>query len=131
MDKELVYLAGFIDADGCVTVNRSKRGNKIYFGAVVGISGTRREPHDLAAARWGGKVWCWIPKNPLHRPQFQWARQGLSAVKVLRQIEPYLLLKQTQAQLAISLHEDSPIAPEKQRIAERVFALNQDRRGKS
>lgn len=127
--EDLIYLAGFIDADGCVTINRSRRGDRVYYGAVVGISGTRRTPHDLAASIWGGKVWCWQPANPLHRPNFQWARQGLSAVKALRDLQPYLRLKAEQTALAIMLHADPSMAlSAKDAIAEKVFALNQDRR---
>lgn len=35
-----------------------------YFGAVIGVSGTRRQPHDLAASLWGGTVWLYTPKDP-------------------------------------------------------------------
>lgn len=101
----LAYLAGMIDGDGYISVTRSVRDGKEYFGAQVGIAGTRREPHDLAASIWGGKVSCHRPKNPLHRPQFQWSRVGASAVVVIEAIIPYLLVKQDHACLALDLHD--------------------------
>lgn len=99
------YLAGMIDGDGYITITRSSRNGAEYFGAQVGIAGTRREPHDLAASLWGGAVNCHHPTNPSHRPQFQWQRMGASAVIVIEAIMPYLLIKQEHAALALQLHE--------------------------
>jgi len=101
----LAYLAGMIDGDGFITITRSVRAGKEYFGAQVGIAGTRREPHDLAASLWGGSVYCHRPANPQHRPQFQWQRMGKGAVPVLEAIFPYLLIKQEHAILALELQD--------------------------
>lgn len=49
---------------GFITINRSTRKGRTYFGAVIGVSGTRRQPHDLAASLWGGTVWLYTPKDP-------------------------------------------------------------------
>ena len=99
------YLAGMIDGDGYITITRSTRGGKDYFGAQVGIAGTRRDPHDLAASLFGGKVSCYQPANPKHRPQFQWQRMGKAALPVIEGILPYLLLKKEHALLALELQE--------------------------
>lgn len=101
----LAYLAGVIDSDGYISINRSCRGGRIYHGAQVGIAGTRRQPHDLAASIWGGKVHLYTPKDPHHRGQFQWSRQGASAIPVITAVLPYLLIKVEQARLALELHE--------------------------
>jgi hypothetical protein len=101
----LAYLAGMIDGDGYITINRSVRGGRVYHGPQVGIAGTRREPHDLAASIWGGSVRAHVPRNVRHRPQFQWTRQGESAVAVIRAIQPYLLVKAEHAWLALHLWE--------------------------
>lgn len=101
----LAYLAGMIDGDGYITINRSVRAGKVYHGPAVGIAGTRREPHDLAASLWGGAVSRYAPKNPNHRPQFQWSRQGAKAAMIIRAIEPYLLVKREHAWLALHLWE--------------------------
>lgn len=99
------YLAGMIDGDGYITIQRSTRGGKDYFGAQVGIAGTRRDPHDLAASLFGGKVSCYQPANPKHRPQFQWQRMGKAAVPVIEGVLPYLLIKKEHALLALELQE--------------------------
>lgn len=101
----LAYIAGMIDGDGYITINRSVRSGKVYHGPQIGIAGTRREPHDLAASLWGGSVRAYVPSNAGHRPQFQWSRQGSTAVGVIRSIAPFLRIKGEHAELALQLWE--------------------------
>jgi hypothetical protein len=101
----LAYLAGIIDADGYVTVQRSRHRSGLYYGAKIGIAGTRREPHDLAASLWGGAVSCYRPKNGIHLPQFQWSRSGRVAGAIILDLLPYLRVKQEQARVALELDE--------------------------
>lgn len=102
-DVDAAYLAGVIDSDGYITINRSVRRGKPYHYPQVGIAGTRREPHDLAARHFGGNVGRYQPKNSAHRAQFQWSRQGQSAVPVIEAVFPYLRIKVSQAVIALDL----------------------------
>jgi len=102
-ESTFAYLAGMIDGDGYITIHRSIRAGKLYHAPMVGIAGTRREPHDLAASLFGGHVHAYIPRNPAHRPQFQWCRQGASAVPVIEAIARHLLIKSEHAALALEL----------------------------
>lgn len=101
----LAYLAGYIDGDGYITATSSLHSGRRYVGAVVGLSGTVRIPHDLAASLFGGNVRVYVPRNVRHRPQFQWQRYGRSAEPVLRAVLPYLRIKADQAALALVLEE--------------------------
>lgn len=110
----LAYLAGVVDSDGFVSIHRSTRRGAVYHAPVVGIAGTRREPHDLAASVWGGNVWVHNPGGG-YRPQFQWARQGKGAALIIADLAPFLRVKRDNAQLALDLfehvqqgHEDDP-----------------------
>lgn len=87
----LAYLAGIIDSDGCITINRSTRAGKTY----------------LAASVWGGSISRYEPKNPEHRPQFQWSRTGSAAAEAIAELLPYLRVKREQAALALELHESA------------------------
>lgn len=106
-DVDLAYLAGVIDSDGYISAQKTTHKGRKYFGAAVGIAGTRREPHDLAASFFGGKVCTYYPKGDRahHRPQFQWQRYGETAVPVILAVLPYLRVKRLQAQLALDLQE--------------------------
>lgn len=101
----LAYLAGVIDSDGYVTIQRSTHGGSLYFGAKVGIAGTRREPHDLASSYWGGKVSRHMPRNSAHKDQYQWSRCGKAAAAILIELLPYLRIKHENACLALRLNE--------------------------
>lgn len=101
----LAYLAGVFDSDGYITVHRSTRNGVDYYAARVGIAGTRREPHDLAASIWGGTVSRYEPKNPRHRSQYQWSRTGDPALNIIIAVLPYLRVKVTQAWLAVEAQE--------------------------
>ena len=101
----LAYLAGVIDSDGYITIHRSTRNGKTYHAARIGISGTSREPHDLAASLWGGTVSTYTPKDSTHRAQFQWSRTGDAAAEIIAAVEPYLRVKAEHAYLALSLQE--------------------------
>lgn len=141
----LAYLAGVIDSDGFISITRGRHGGKLYHAAIVGIAGTRSEPHDLAASLWGGKVHAYTPKNPRHRIVFQWSRTGDQAHHVIGLLLPYLRVKIDQAWLAIELQEHvlagrgddpfpwfspdyDPIPYRDELRAEVVEVLNQDRR---
>jgi hypothetical protein len=138
------YLAGVIDSDGYITVQRSTHAGRTYYGARVGISGTRRQPHDLAASLWGGTVSLYTPRNPRHRAQFQWSRSGVAAAGIIANLAPYLRVKVEQARIALEINEHlefgrcddpypwfgpdySPLPACEEFVAE-VRALNQDRR---
>lgn len=104
-DMALAYLAGVIDSDGYISITQACRRGSLYFAATVGISGTRTEPHELAASLWGGNIHPYVPKNPRHRPQFQWSRQGDVAAEVITEVAPFLRVKADQAALALACQE--------------------------
>jgi hypothetical protein len=101
----LAYLAGMVDADGYITVQRSTHKGRLYYGPKIGIAGTRREPHDLAASIFGGAVSCYRPKVLFHLPQFQWSRSGAAAKAAIEALFPYLRIKVDQALVALALHD--------------------------
>ena len=104
---DLAYLAGVIDADGYVTATRSTHGGRLYFGAQIGISGSDRAPHDLAAKLFGGNVNCHQPNRlrAHHRLQFHWQRGGVGAVPIITAVLPYLRIKADRARLVLELQE--------------------------
>ncbi|WKW86689.1 hypothetical protein SEA_KARHDO_63 [Mycobacterium phage Karhdo] len=104
---DLAYLAGVIDADGYVTATRSRHGGRQYFGAQIGITGSDRAPHDLAAHIFGGKVTSHRPNRSRahHLTQFHWQRGGSGAVPVITAVLPYLRIKAGRASLVLELQE--------------------------
>ncbi len=110
-DIDLAYLAGVIDCDGFITIARARKANKgkckpnTYHCLKVGISGTRRAPHDLAQSLFGGNVSSYTPKNKNHRVQYQWTSSGPTALAFIHAIAPYLRIKVAQAELGVQFQE--------------------------
>ena len=111
-ELDLAYLAGMIDADGFITIQRTTKANtgkcehpSVYHALKVGIGGTERQPHDLASSIFGGTVSRYTPKNEAHKPNFQWCSSGPTAVIVIRAIYPYLRIKGRQVQVGLSFQE--------------------------
>lgn len=104
---DLAYLAGIIDSDGYITASSSTRNGRTYCGPRVGISGTRREPHDLAASIFGGTVRSYDPRGDRahHRTQHQWVLEGDKAAEAIAAVMPFLHVKRDQADLAMQLQE--------------------------
>lgn len=111
-DTDLAYLAGIIDADGYVTMGRSVRKGVIYYGAQVGITGSRREPHDLAASIFGGNVAAHSPTGGRshHLTQFHWQRSGRKAAPIIEQLVPHLRVKHNRAQLVLDMQLELDMA---------------------
>lgn len=104
----LAYLAGVIDSDGYVTATRSTRKGATYYGAQVGITGSRSEPHDLAAETFGGKVTAHSPggNRSHHLTQFHWQIGGVKAVPIIEALLPYLRIKNDRALLVLELQRE-------------------------
>lgn len=112
MHTTYAYLAGILDADGFITIQRTTK-NRVapsghewsptYYTAKVGIAGTRDAPHRLALEVFGGSITTYKPANVNHRTTHQWNISGPKAGIVLRAVLPYLRVKHRQAELALDL----------------------------
>lgn len=110
-DVDLAYLAGVLDSDGHITIGVSVRADKRYYGANVGIAGTSRESHDLAASVFGGSVRRYSPRGNRrgHKPVYQWSRWGSPALAVVTAVQPYLRVKARHAQIVLDFWEQSAV----------------------
>lgn len=84
-ELDLAYLAGMIDADGFITIQRTTKANtgkcehpSVYHALKVGIGGTERQPHDLASSIFGGAVSRYTPKNEMREERDSFWRQMLA-----------------------------------------------------
>lgn len=101
----LAYLASIIDGEGCIGVHTScSIGYPTYYSAQLRIA----QAHEIGRAFLSdiqkligglGTVRCW-DKNC-----WSLALLGPSAVRVLKAVLPYLVIKKEQAELVIKLQE--------------------------
>lgn len=125
---ELAYLAGVIDSDGSISINRKKQpsGNLSYW---VCIQLAQKDPTTVY---WLGEeenrsVYDTIPNSPLAHPdtimhKIMW--QGASGHVLLQRLLPYLRIKLPQALTALEFFETAVTAEDKERLCDAIRGLN-------
>jgi hypothetical protein len=96
---DVVYLAGFFDGEGCITVTVNNKG---YAYVMIETTQRVREPLDLMKATFGssGEV------RPIKGGKYWGLRyNGTHAEAVLRELLPYLRVKREQAELALRFRD--------------------------
>ena len=96
-DKDYIYLAGLIDAEGCLRIssrfrNRNNKREKIY-NTVFEIGNTKIKMMEWLIKRFGGSLTYISPrrKNKLHAAT--WALYAKSLYPILFKIKPFLFNK--------------------------------------
>jgi hypothetical protein len=133
MDRD-GYFAGFLDADGGVSLYRRKDSKQSYELCVYAAK-VDREVLDLLAQRFGGRVSGPYQNGESGRPIFHWRCYSRKALAVLEVLRPWLVNKRPQADLGIAFYETVvgygklPLEASRRReeIHSRMSALN--RRG--
>ncbi len=93
------YIAGLIDGEGCISVE-IKRGIH-QLSIIVGM--TDANALHVIATRFGNNVRG--PYNSMRfgtRPIYNWSASGGKAVEMLETLLPYLVVKRSQAELALT-----------------------------
>lgn len=121
---KLAYLAAMIDGDGTIRIKRSKQKYTIY----ISVKNTSEALMDYLKENFKGKKLGpysnKIGKN--WKDYFLWECSSKEAIKIIKQIEPYLIIKRQQANLAIEAWEDTFRIDYNTRGPERIpkFAIN-------
>src|SRR5438445_13737094 len=110
------YLAGMLDSDGSIGINRRvlPSGSLTFPQMVrVGHLVEDRRAIDLAAETFGGRV---RPRRFQlghfgRRPMIYWICEGPLAVRVLRLVSPFLLIKRRQAAACLQMARLQRLTP--------------------
>ena len=100
-----VYAAGLVDGEGCITAKATKSGTGMGIRVVVGMATKATALLERMLSVYGGTLITQSPKNPKHSDVITWTATGATAAAMLRRIEPHLILKTEQAQLALRIEE--------------------------
>lgn len=107
---DCAWTAGIIDGEGHVTITSNKRnsnnGRRESFSISLRVSNTDIRLMQKLINIWGGKI--------IHRKHtngkgwkdcYEWIVCSFSAYDILKQIKPYLIIKQEQADLCLELQD--------------------------
>lgn len=99
--QDWAYLAGILDGEGYVTVNKA--------GARLEVASTEVKLIDWMCARIGGSRTQYQPKNLKYKLTYKWATAKRDHVEwVLSNCVPYMIIKRPQAQAVLQYLQDNP-----------------------
>lgn len=99
----LAYMAGFVDADGSIGIV-SVAATKQYVAQLV-VCNCDVKPILLFEQYFGGKCRMRKWKNDNWRPNYEWKITAKKAELAIKQLLPYLQIKDEQARHVIKLQE--------------------------
>lgn len=103
-DAEISYLAGIIDGEG--TIGIRKQSERIYQIRLL-VNNTSEELIEYLKENYGGKKLGPYKQKGNNKDIFEWVCSGKEAIKIIKRILPYLVIKQLQAELAIKAFDDT------------------------
>ena len=105
-ETDKAYLAGLIDGEGCVSIRKWKDKGK-YFGYTLCLDIANSNPKLVKwiVENFGGKIYSYKFKNPNHKIRHDWRIYHQRAADILLTVLPYLVIKKTQALLAIEFRD--------------------------
>ncbi|MCP5375212.1 MAG: LAGLIDADG family homing endonuclease [Rickettsiaceae bacterium] len=118
MNKETKgYIAGFLDADGCISLckNKVKSRNNIRYSLFIIIVNTDKRILEYIKGKLKvGKIYQAKPQRSNHKTPYHYRIQDNKDIeKVLKQLVDYLILKKAQAMLALKFLESRKSATKK------------------
>lgn len=104
-NMEIRYLAAIIDGDGDIGINKS---NERRYRIILEVGNTSELlVHYLQKTYGGNAHGPYKSKHKNRKDRFLWKCSTKEAIKIIKQIEPYLIIKQEQATLALEAWEET------------------------
>lgn len=122
---KVIWAAGFVDGEGCISISSNYGGRRSRSLALrLCVAQVDRRPVDILAALFTGSILSHIPKPP-RRKYYQWAITSRKALSALIELEPFLINKREQAQLAIEFQNMKLGRSNGSRLTDEEAALQQ------
>jgi hypothetical protein len=143
METTYAYLAGAIDLDGFISIDRRAGRQGMGYRPRIGISDTSPVVPKLLHSLFQGRLFEIAPKKSSYAHFYLWEAQHQHAREPLLRLLPYLRLKRRHAELALTLMDlverqnvgrfrSEPLSAEedaaRRRLYEEVARLNEGRR---
>ena len=103
----IIYLAGVTDSEGNIGIVRHKRKERLTpaYEPRLQVGNTSKRLLDLFVATFGGKLTLEKRLTQGGKEFYQWSIYGVSMVKALEAMLPYLIIKREEAKLVIALQQ--------------------------
>jgi len=109
MEKELLYVAGLFDGEGCVEINKHeywKNAKSTIYTMSLSLNNTHKPSVTHMKELFGGCVYKkTADKRQNRKPLWHWSVRAKQAEIVLKKLLPYLRIKKEQALIALKFRE--------------------------
>ena len=116
---DIIYAAGFVDGDGCISMYKHKprpptRRNPSY-GIKVSVANTAYNVLQWFSERWEGGI-PEVSTAPAYRKRakkrfWEWKIYGDRAYQFIKQVRPYLQIKSAEADIALEFYKNKAPVP--------------------
>lgn len=106
---DVAYLAGLIDADGCISISKMKRNLGVNglksprYVVTVNIVNTSKELMEWLVETFGGRYKCRRRAAENHKATYDWWFNNSKSLRILVLVEPFLKIKKDRAKVCIDL----------------------------
>ena len=109
MDNDIIWAAGFLDGEGCITINRLKYYRDVtkkYYQPQISASQTIKGEMAVLKLQsiFGGFVYRYKEKRN-RLDTVTWGTRSRDSQRTILKILPYLVLKRPQAELLLEFYE--------------------------
>ena len=96
--NKYVYLAGLVDGDGSIFIDRHSRKNTGWCNVIISVTNTDYTLIKWLSENFGGNI---VSQRNRKREWYIWRVANEPAFNIIRKIYPYLISKKKQAEIAI------------------------------
>ena len=117
--EKLIYLAGFVDGEGCLTRNISR--NTVKYRPQLRISGTYKPVMEWIKRWFGGNYYTIHRRTAKTKTTYDWVISTNQAIALVNRLMPYLKVKKREAKVFVAFYKADKATCE--RLAKRLSAL--------
>lgn len=117
-EQQLIYLAGIVDGEGCLTSSRQK--NRRHKPALR-IAGTYKPLMQWLKMLFGGNYYVIKPRKGQSKTSYDWVLNTNQAIDLVKSLLPYLKIKKREAEVFVLFYKQNILATIK--LAKKLTAL--------
>jgi hypothetical protein len=100
----IIWAAGFIDGEGCVSISKQKNPDHNWYGYGLGLAVSQKTEAPLKRLHemFGGHLFSYQSRGATY---YRWQHWSHGALAALKELLPYLLVKRDIAEVGIRFQE--------------------------
>lgn len=108
--EKLIWTAGFIDADGTITIKRTLRNGKYYHLPYIScgqsVKSGKKEAIEILKELFGGSIYEFETKSTSRRLNvYQWCITSKTAYECAKTLQKYLIVKKKQSKVLTEFYK--------------------------